>query len=96
MKALFYSLTLLLFSLSVEAGDRSQVIQVQSVSVDVVLLQTVPEPATPTEFDPSLMPVMVTVPEAVFWPAPAAPVQRHYRLTAPTLRPIRAPPLERA
>ncbi|GGO82236.1 hypothetical protein GCM10011348_23150 [Marinobacterium nitratireducens] len=80
MKALLYSLTLLLFSLGVEAADRSQLATaVQSVGVESLVLHSAPEPAACCGLDNSVLPVAVSG------------VATGYRLLPESLPPFFAP-----
>ncbi|NVK40398.1 MAG: hypothetical protein HWE39_04075 [Oceanospirillaceae bacterium] len=93
MKALLYSLTLLLFSLSVEAADRSQATAaVQQVGLEAMMLQSVPEPVLPGGIDGNALPVSATSTAIVYRAAPESALPRACRRQTPLFSPIRAPP----
>ncbi len=93
MKALLYSLTLLLFSLSVEAADRPQLAAaVQTVGVESLVMHSASEPVPCCGLDNSVLPVAVAGLATGYRLAPEPLPTFSSPATTRTQSPIRAPP----
>lgn len=95
MKALIFSLTLLLFSVGAAAVDRPHAQAVQPLKAEVVLLPTPSDPGPPVDTDWVSLPSRTEMLTIAVFPAPPLAAPRRRCSLPITSSSIRAPPAHR-